>query len=72
MSRTAAKKATQGRNIEKEMREKGIFVRAAGRNTVREEVSEAYKDVVEVVRATEEAEIAGIVVRLRPVGVVKG
>ena len=34
------------------MKEKGILVRAAGRATVDEEMSEAYKDAADVIEAT--------------------
>ncbi|MHC1580693.1 MAG: RtcB family protein, partial [Methanopyraceae archaeon] len=39
---------------------------------VAEEAPPAYKDVDEVVRAVDEAGISDPVVRLRPIGVVKG
>jgi tRNA-splicing ligase RtcB (3'-phosphate/5'-hydroxy nucleic acid ligase) len=46
-----AKKAARGRNIVREMQDRGILVRAAGRATVDEEMSEAYKDAADVVEA---------------------
>jgi tRNA-splicing ligase RtcB len=50
----------------------GIYVRAEGRRTLQEEVSEAYKDVDEVVRVVDKAGLSRRVARLRPIGVVKG
>ncbi|MBD3427142.1 MAG: RNA-splicing ligase RtcB [Candidatus Omnitrophica bacterium] len=72
MSRTAAKKSTRGRNIVKELDQKGITVRFTGKSTLNEEVSEAYKDVTEVVDIVEGARISVKVARLRPIGVIKG
>src|SRR5206468_1341540 len=43
-----------------------------GRDTLREETSEAYKDVAHVVRVVEGADLAKPVARLRPFIVVKG
>lgn len=72
MSRVRAKKAAQGRNILQELERKGIFVRGQSRRTVDEEISEAYKDVADVVDACAIAGIANKVVRLRPIGCIKG
>jgi tRNA-splicing ligase RtcB len=72
MSRRRAKMAARGRDVVGEMREKGILVRAAGRATVDEEISEAYKDAADVIEATHGAGIGRRVARLRPLIVVKG
>ena len=72
MSRRRAKKAAKGRNLVREMGDKGILVRAASRATVDEEMSEAYKDAAEVVETTHNAGIGRKVARLRPLIVVKG
>ncbi len=72
MSRRAAKKTAKGRDIEREMSKKGIYVRGAGRGTLVEEISEAYKDVADVIEAVDGAKISSKVVRLKPLGVVKG
>jgi tRNA-splicing ligase RtcB len=72
MSRRQAKKTAKGRNVVREMEEKGILVRAAGRATVDEEMSEAYKDAADVIEATHGAGIGRRVARLRPLIVVKG
>jgi tRNA-splicing ligase RtcB len=47
-------------------------VRYEGRDTLREETSEAYKDVADVVRVVEGADLAKRVARLKPILVVKG
>jgi tRNA-splicing ligase RtcB len=72
MSRVKAKKTAQGRDIIREMENKGIIVRGQSRRTVDEEISEAYKDVANVVDACQLAGISNKVVRLRPIGCIKG
>ncbi|MDP8947354.1 MAG: RtcB family protein [Actinomycetota bacterium] len=72
MSRKKAKKAAKGRDLIGEMEDRGILVRAAGRGTVDEEMSEAYKDAADVIEATHGAGIGRKVARLRPLIVVKG
>jgi tRNA-splicing ligase RtcB len=72
MSRHQAKKAARGRSIIQELAAKGITVRGAGRGTIDEEISEAYKDVESVVDVVHGAGIARKVARLRPLGVMKG
>jgi tRNA-splicing ligase RtcB len=72
MSRQAAKKAARGRNIVREMEDRGIFIRGAGLGTIVEEISEAYKDVSQVVEVVQGAGLSKKVARLKPLGVVKG
>ncbi len=72
MSRTAAVKAARGRQIARELEAKGILVRATGRDALEEEMSEAYKDVKDVVEVVEKFGISKKVVKLRPIGVIKG
>jgi tRNA-splicing ligase RtcB len=72
MSRHQAIKACRGRSIVKELEGQGIVVRGASRDTLVEEVPEAYKDVNDVVNVVHEAGISKKVARLRPLGVIKG
>ncbi len=72
MSRHQAIKKAKGRAIWREMEDKGIIVRCAGRETLAEEMSEAYKDVSDVVDVVHKAGISKKVARLRPLGVIKG
>jgi tRNA-splicing ligase RtcB len=72
MSRHAAKKAGQGRDIAGEMADRGVFVLARDRGLLAEEMSEAYKDVADVVRVCDGAGISRVVAKLRPLAVVKG
>jgi tRNA-splicing ligase RtcB (3'-phosphate/5'-hydroxy nucleic acid ligase) len=50
----------------------GIIVRGAGRATIDEEISEAYKDVSMAVDVCHGAGIAKKVAKLKPLGVIKG
>ncbi|MFQ5537557.1 MAG: RtcB family protein [Gemmatimonadota bacterium] len=72
MSRRQAKRHTRGRDLNREFRDQGIEVRASSGATVAEEVPEAYKDVADVVDVVHAAGIGRKVVRLRPMGVLKG
>ncbi|MFH1878326.1 MAG: RtcB family protein, partial [Candidatus Omnitrophota bacterium] len=72
MSRTAAIKATKGRSIARELADKGIIVRYTGRETLHEEVPEAYKDVTDVVDIVQGAGISKKIARMKPMGVIKG
>ena len=72
LSRHAAIRSARGRNIAQELAEKGIYVRAASRQVLAEEMPEAYKDVDQVVRVCHEAGISNLVAKMRPLGVMKG
>ncbi len=72
MSRHQALKVARGRSIVRELAARGIVVRGAGRGTIDEEISEAYKDVAVVVDVCQGAGIAKKVAKLRPLGVIKG
>lgn len=72
LSRTAAKKATRGRSIARELQEAGVIVRYTGRETLHEEVPEAYKNVSDVVDIVQGAGLSKKIARMRPLGVIKG
>ncbi len=71
-SRTRALEETKRRNVAEELRARGIIVMAASREVLNEEVPDAYKDVDRVVDVCHRSGIARKVVRMRPLGVVKG
>jgi tRNA-splicing ligase RtcB len=71
-SRTAVAKTTNSDILLKELRSKGIIVKASGRNTLAEEAPAAYKDVNDVVDVVHQAGIGKRVCRMSPVGVIKG
>jgi tRNA-splicing ligase RtcB len=68
MSRTQAKKRWQG----KELARKGICVMGHSWRGLAEEAPGAYKDVEKVIDAVHTADLAKKVVRLRPMGCIKG
>ena len=72
MSRHQAIKAAKGRAIARELEDKGIIVKGASRGTIVEEMPEAYKDVTDVVNVVQHAGISLKVVKLIPMGVIKG
>ncbi|MCL4491477.1 MAG: RtcB family protein [Nitrospirae bacterium] len=72
LSRHQAIRQARGRAIWREMEDRGIIVKSAGRETLAEEMSEAYKDISNVVDVVHNAGISKKVARLRPMGVIKG
>ncbi len=72
LSRRQAKKKASGRNLFKELADKNIIVQTRGKGTMAEEMPDAYKDVSEVVEVMHQSGITKKVVRLRPIGVIKG
>ncbi len=72
LSRTKAMERAKGRKIDNELFAKNIIVRSASRETLAEEMPEAYKDVGEVVNILHNAGIARKIVKLKPLGVIKG
>ena len=72
MSRHQAIKAAKGRAITRELEDRGIIVRGASRGTIVEEMPDAYKDVNDVIHVVHQAGISRKVVKLIPMGVIKG
>lgn len=72
MSRTASSRQVRADDLQRELAAKGIVALAASRATLAEEAPSSYKDVDDVVAATEMAGLARRVARLRPLGVIKG
>lgn len=72
MSRTKARKIWRGEKLQKEMQNKGIYIRTTSWKGLAEEAGGAYKDVDTVVEATELAGLSKRVVRLIPIGNIKG
>ncbi|UCF96998.1 MAG: RtcB family protein [Spirochaetaceae bacterium] len=72
MGRNQAKKQFRGQDLEKRLRERGIYIRAASYSGLAEEAGAAYKDIDEVVQTTAAAGLSRPVVKLVPVGNVKG
>ncbi|MGC8584625.1 MAG: RtcB family protein [Thermoplasmata archaeon] len=72
LSRNEALRRYRGDAVKKDLMNHGIYVRSASSDVAAEEAPGAYKNVDDVVNAVEGAGISRIVVRLRPIGVMKG
>ncbi len=72
MSREKALREFQGREVQASLAKVGIIVKSPQATGIAEEAPGAYKDVDEVVKVSDEVGIATKVVRLRPIGVIKG
>ena len=72
LSRRAARRNIHGRELQDQLRSRGIFVQAGSLSGIAEEAPQAYKDVDLVVEAVHQAGIAQKVARLNPVAVIKG
>ncbi|KKN34333.1 hypothetical protein LCGC14_0794700 [marine sediment metagenome] len=72
MSRTRATKQYWGKKIKEDLGNRGILVKAASMKVIAEEAPGAYKDIDQVVQVSHDLGIVEKIVRLIPVGVVKG
>jgi len=72
MGRRQAKKQFRGQDLEKRLRDRGIYIRSVSYAGLAEEAGAAYKDIDQVVQATAAAGLSRPVVKLVPVGNVKG
>ena len=72
MSRTKARKQWHGKQLQRDLEARGIYVRSTSWAGLAEEAGSAYKDIDEVIAATELAGISKPVARFTPIGNVKG
>ncbi len=72
MSRGAARRSLKGRDIVRDLAERGIVVKAGDIPSLAEEASQAYKDVTQVVEAVHQAGISRKVAMATPLGIIKG
>jgi len=72
MSRHAALKDLKGKDLTEELEEMGVKVKARDKGTLYEEAPDAYKDIDKVVDIVDRAGLSKKVVKLRPLGVIKG
>jgi tRNA-splicing ligase RtcB (3'-phosphate/5'-hydroxy nucleic acid ligase) len=72
MSRHQAKKSFRGDKLQRDMELRGIYVRTDSFGGLAEEAGAAYKNIDEVVEATELAGLSKRVARLIPIGNIKG
>jgi tRNA-splicing ligase RtcB len=71
-SRTTAKKSISTRDLLDQLAARGVTVRVHSKNLLPEEAPQAYKDAQQVVNVVHNAGLAKLVVRLKPLIVVKG
>ena len=73
MSRSKAMHQFRGEKVKNELiKEKNIFVKSGSWKSIAEEAPEVYKDINEVVRVSHELGIGSLVVKVKPLGVIKG
>ena len=72
MSRHQAKSRFNGRELQKNMESRGIYIRTASYSGLAEEAGGAYKDVDEVVASAEKCGLGRVVAKLTPLGNIKG
>jgi tRNA-splicing ligase RtcB len=72
MSRGQAKRSVRGEALQRDMKQRGILVKAVSMSGLAEEAGLAYKDISEVVRTVDQAGITKKVAELKPIGNIKG
>jgi len=72
MSRTEAKRTLTPEHVQKELKDAGVMIEVGSMKGVVDEAPEAYKDVNEVVRVSDELGLGKMVARLKPLAVMKG
>ncbi len=72
MSRAKAKRMVRGQKLQRDLEERGILIKTVSYSGLAEEVGFAYKNIDDVVEATALAGISLPVVKLVPIGNVKG
>jgi tRNA-splicing ligase RtcB len=72
MSRHEALRRFRGERIRDDLARRGIELKSTSWKGVAEEASEAYKDVDEVVRVSDEVGLGRLVAKVVPIGVMKG
>jgi tRNA-splicing ligase RtcB len=72
MSRHEALRKFKGEQVKQDLASHNIYVKAASWKGISEEAPGVYKDIDEVVKVSHEAGIGNLVVRVKPIGVIKG
>ncbi|MBS3176445.1 RtcB family protein [Candidatus Woesearchaeota archaeon] len=72
MSRHEANKLFTAEQITKQLEENHIYIKSSSWRGITEEAPKAYKDIDEVVQVSHDVGIGKLVVKLRPIGVIKG
>lgn len=72
LSRHKARKIADKETLYKDLKKKGIILKASSWRSVAEEIPEAYKDIDEIIKVVTESNLAEKVAKLVPVAVMKG
>lgn len=72
LSRTKAKQTLTLQEVKAQLKQNNVEILAGSEKGIVEEAPEAYKDVDEVVRVSDELSIGKIVAKLKPLAVIKG
>ena len=72
MSRKKANKEWEASQVKESLMNKGILIKSHSQKGISEEAPGAYKDIDEVIRVSEGAGIAKKIIKLKPIGVIKG
>ena len=72
MSRTQAKRMIRGDELQKQMLQEGIYVRATSMPGLAEEAGKAYKEVDSVIEAVDKAGLSRKIIKLLPISNIKG
>jgi tRNA-splicing ligase RtcB len=72
MSRAQAKRMVRGADLQQQMKQRGILVKAVSMSGLAEEAGLAYKNISEVVESVDRAGITKKVAEFRPIGNIKG
>ena len=72
MSRGQAKRTVRGEALQRDMKQRGILVKAVSMSGLAEEAGFAYKDISEIVRTVDPAGITKKVAELKPIGNING
>ncbi len=72
MSRRKAMDTFKSNEVERELNKNNIYVKSASKKGIVQEAPGVYKDIDEVAKVSDKTGIGKLVVRVRPIGVVKG
>ena len=72
MSRAQAKRSVRGDQLQRDMKQRGILVKAVSMSGLAEEAGSAYKNISDVVETVDRAGITKKVAELKPIGNIKG
>jgi len=72
LSRHQAKKSFNGRELQRRLEDRGIYIMTSSLPGLAEEAGAAYKNIDEVIEATKRAGLSKPVARFTPIGTIKG